>query len=543
MRYGVQGFGSLKNSELGVPELLTKVREAGYQLFEPCITFFPIPGLEKMAWDYDRYDYYAGLMKKSGLQAVSCHVFSQDLYADGPKMAQLAADYGIEQFVLKSPQDLSDESLQQTAMVYMRLADMLEPVNARVLIHNEAADIETKVHGKTAYEYLLDLCLGKVDAQIDAGWAMYGGEDPVKLLWRNAYRIKSLHLKDFSGKTEVEIGKGDLDLEGCFQFARAMGIPQICDQDSFTGSVTEELKSVCGRLENCSQGRSHSVSYLNVYNIETGEIRVLRKFDRVIEAPNWRHTAPEMVYNSEGRIYRYNYETDTEQMLDTGICVDCNNDHVLSPDEKYIAVSNSAFTPEEGFTSRIYIVPMEGGEARLVTPNSASFLHGWSPDGKTLAYCAFRMQDTGFEVDVYGISAEGGEEWRITDGGFNDGPEFSPDGKQIWFNSTRSGLMQAYCMNADGSGRTQVTKNERNNWFPHISPDGKKVVYLSYRKGDLDAGEHLPNMQVELWLMNSNGTDQHRILSFFGGQGSINVNSWSADSKEFAFVSYELLHD
>ena len=87
-----------------------------------------------------------------------------------------------------------------------------------------------------------------------------------------------------------------------------------------------------------------------------------------------------------------------------------------------------------------------------------------------------------------------------------------------------------------------MTDNERNNWFPHISPDGKKVVYLSYRKDDLDPNEHLPNMQVELWLMNPDGSDKHKILSFFGGQGSINVNSWSPDSKEFAFVSYELLH-
>ncbi len=540
MRFGVQSFGTLKSNKDDLSALFKKIRGMGYQLFEPCISFFEIPELENI-WDYEKYDEYDRMLRDAGLKVLSCHIFSQNLFKDSEKIKRLISEYGIKQFVLKTPEDVSNENLSRTAMEYMRLADAISEVGGEVLIHNESADIEKKSHGKTVYEHLLDLCLGKVYAQVDAGWAMYGGEDPEKLLWRNAYRVKSLHYKDFSGKEECMIGRGDLDVNACFRFARAMGIPQLGDQDSFAGEVTDELKAVFDMLNGLGQSRDKSISFLNTYNVETGEIKVLHKFDRVIEAPNWRHTASEMIYNSEGRLYRYNIETDTEEMINTGVCQDCNNDHVLSPDEKFIAISNSTVTDEEGFSSRIYVVPMEGGEARLVTHNSPSFLHGWSPDGKTLAYCAFRMQESGLEVDVYGIDADGGEEWRITDGGFNDGPEFSPDGKDIWFNSTRSGLMQAYRMKADGSERQQMTDNERNNWFPHISPDGEKVVYLSYRKGDLDPGEHLPNMQVELWLMNSDGSDKHRILSLFGGQGSINVNSWSKDSKEFAFVSYELI--
>ncbi|MBQ6529284.1 MAG: PD40 domain-containing protein, partial [Clostridia bacterium] len=158
-----------------------------------------------------------------------------------------------------------------------------------------------------------------------------------------------------------------------------------------------------------------------------------------------------------------------------------------------------------------------------------------------LAYCAFRQHDGRTEVDVYTIPASGGEETRLTGGGFNDGPEYSPDGKHIWFNSTRSGLMQIWRMNRDGSEQTQMTDTHRQNWFGHISPDGKKVVYLSYRADDLEAAEHLPNMQVELWMMNADGSSPHRLLSLFGGQGSINVNSWAPDSRHIAFVSYELL--
>ena len=164
-------------------------------------------------------------------------------------------------------------------------------------------------------------------------------------------------------------------------------------------------------------------------------------------------------------------------MINSGKCDHCNNDHVPSPDNQHLAVSHYA----EG-NSKIYILPMDGGIPRLVTANGPSYLHGWSPDGEELSYCAFRPDAEGKRrVDIYTIHATGGEEKQLTkENGFNDGPEYSPDGKEIWFNSTRSGLMQIWKMNRDGSGQTQMTFEKRNNWFAHVSPDGKKVVNISY---------------------------------------------------------------
>ncbi|MBO6159571.1 MAG: TolB family protein [Firmicutes bacterium] len=298
----------------------------------------------------------------------------------------------------------------------------------------------------------------------------------------------------------------------------------------------QEVFSNMGRLGQIRTGRS----YLNVMNIETGEIEVLASFDKVIEAPNWLKKTDELVYNSEGHLYAFKLADKSIRPIETGECDRCNNDHVLAPDESGVAVSHSPIT-KEGWSSRVYTVPFETGIAKLITPKSPSFLHGWSPDGKDLAYCAFRQVDGELHVDVYTAPADGsGEEVRLTSEGFNDGPEYSPDGEYIWFISTRTGLMQVWRMRKDGSEQTQMTFNEQNNWFGHVSPDGEKVVYLSYHKGHLSPNEHLPNMQVELWLMNSDGSDQHRICSFFGGQGSINVNSWAADSKRFAFVSYDM---
>ena len=282
-----------------------------------------------------------------------------------------------------------------------------------------------------------------------------------------------------------------------------------------------------------------TVSLLNIFDTLTGESRTLRRFDGVIEAPNWLHREDKLLYNADGRIYKCDVATGEVERVETGECVGCNNDHVIAPDETHFAVSHGGVIDGE-YVSKIYILPIGGGEPRLVTPNTPSFLHGWSPDGRELAYCAFREHNGRLEVDIYTIPAEGGEEVRLTFGGFNDGPEYSPDGKYLWFNSTRSGLMQLWRLRLDGGKPMQMTFNERNNWFAHLSPDGKKVVYLSYRKGDLKPEEHLPNKEVELWLMGPDGADPHPILSLFGGQGTINVNSWSADSRRFAYVCYEL---
>ncbi len=282
--------------------------------------------------------------------------------------------------------------------------------------------------------------------------------------------------------------------------------------------------------------RDRDTSILEIYDLEKGESREVVRFDRLIEAPNWSRDGKSLFYNSRGELYRYDLKKGTEEKLDTGLCRNCNNDHVLSPDGRSIAVSHS----EESWMSWVYIVPIGGGEPRLVTENCPSFLHGWSPDGETLAYCAFRNMEKG--GDIYTIPVSGGEERQLTfTEGLNDGPEYSPDGKHIWFNSVRSGLMQVWRMNADGSEQTQMTFDEWwNTWFPHISPDGKKVVMIAYKKDDLKPGEHLPHKWVELRLMNADGSRLKTLLTLFGGQGTINVNSWAPDSKRFAYVRYEL---
>ncbi len=275
-------------------------------------------------------------------------------------------------------------------------------------------------------------------------------------------------------------------------------------------------------------------SFLETLDVRSGARTVLKAFDHVIEAPNWTPDGRFLVYNSRGRIYTYALASGEIREVQSGFAIDCNNDHVLSPDGSQLAVSH--FTDEDA-KSRIYILPLAGGEPRLVTEKGPSYLHGWSPDGQRLAYCAER----GGQYDVYTISVAGGPETQLTNlPGLDDGPEYSPDGRHIWFNSTRTGLMQVWRMDADGANPTRMVAEEANGWFPHVSPDGEWVVYLAYAKDAVAPGDHPANKNVELRLLPAGGGAPTTIASLFGGQGTINVNSWAPDSRTIAFVSYKL---
>lgn len=276
-------------------------------------------------------------------------------------------------------------------------------------------------------------------------------------------------------------------------------------------------------------------SILETYDLRTGTRTVLQQFAQRIEAPNWTPDGKRLIYNSGGRIFSFDLATRKSTPIDTGACNKCNNDHVLSSDGRFLAISAGTNRMP---LSRIWLLPLSGGTPTLVTKESHSYLHGWSPDKKTLAYCARRNK----EYDIYTIPAQGGSETRLTDApGLNDGPEYAPDGKHIWFNSVRTGQMQIFRMDADGKNQTQITfSKDRNHWFPHLSPDGKRLVFLSYAAADVRPGNHPPNKHVEIRMMDLPSGTQQVLFRLYGGQGTINVNSWAPDSKCFAFVSYRV---
>ncbi|MDF0601738.1 hypothetical protein P1J78_13415 [Psychromarinibacter sp. C21-152] len=266
-----------------------------------------------------------------------------------------------------------------------------------------------------------------------------------------------------------------------------------------------------------------------LHDIEIGAERVAYATDALIEAPNWSPCGRFLILNGDGRIWRLELGDDRLSAIDTGRCLQCNNDHGLSPDGTRLAISDTTETGE----SCIYTLPVGGGTPVRVTETTPSYWHGWSPDGATLTYTA-RRDDV---FHIFTIPADGGDERRLTDGpGHRDGPDYTPDGQWIWFNSDHhGGLPELWRMRPDGTGLERMTEDGFVNWFPHPAPDGRHVLYLAY--GAHVTG-HPRGEEVALRLMPAGGGAPRTLAAIHGGQGTINVPCWAPDGKRFAYVRY-----
>ncbi len=302
-----------------------------------------------------------------------------------------------------------------------------------------------------------------------------------------------------------------------------------------------ELEPLAPGVAGWPTPQTRAESTLEILSIADRNRTIVYHTTDLIEAPNWSRDGRTLLYNSGGHLFTLPaippFGGGTPVKLDTGPLGKMNNDHGYSPDGKWIVVSDQTQPDNQ---SRIHILPVAGGVPRLVTPKAPSYWHGWSPDGKTLAYIASR----GGDYDVYTVPVEGGLETRLTDSpGLDDGSEFTPDGKWIWFNSVRSGNMKLWRMRADGSQPEQMTSgDDSRDWFPHPSPDGKWIAYIAFGT-DVAVGDHPANKNVSLMLMSAAGGKPIVLTKLFGGQGTINVPSWSPDSKSIAFVSYRPVED
>ena len=281
--------------------------------------------------------------------------------------------------------------------------------------------------------------------------------------------------------------------------------------------------------------RDYIGSVLETIDVATGARRVLRRSEEPLEAPNWTRDGAALIYNISGRgenrgkLVRFDLTTLQPATIDTTPNTRNNNDHVLSFDGTMLAISD-----QTAGASAVYTVPVGGGKPKRITPNTPSYLHSWSPDASTLIYTGGRNG----EFDIYAIASDGsGAERNLTNTkGLDDGPEYTPDGKYIYFNSVRGGLMQIWRMKPDGSEQEQVTNDGWNNWFPHISPDGQWIAYIAFGT-DVPAADHPYYKHVMVRVMPAAGGAARTIAYVYGGQGTINVPSWSPDNRQLAFVS------
>ena len=278
---------------------------------------------------------------------------------------------------------------------------------------------------------------------------------------------------------------------------------------------------------------------LFIVDVATGESTlVTESHDLLFEAPNWTPDGRWLIVNGDGGLFRISPQGGALEPIDLGGVTELNNDHVLSPDGTTVYVSS-----DDG---HLYAIALDGApNPRRVSndrgPQFRYYLHGISPDGSQLAYIGLEfLSPDAVRTNVFTIPTAGGADVQLTnEDAPHDGSEFSPDGKWIYFNSERGstepGHAQLFRMSVDGEDIEQLTFDERVNWFPHLNPAGDTMAYISYPPGTLG---HPADLDVIIRIADPNGADARDLVHLFGGQGTLNVNSWDPTGTKLAYVAY-----
>ncbi|MCA4134360.1 biopolymer transporter Tol [Arthrobacter sp. M4] len=270
----------------------------------------------------------------------------------------------------------------------------------------------------------------------------------------------------------------------------------------------------------------------------TGESELVFSSDELLlEAPNWTLDGGSLILNGDGKLWRFDLASGSLEAVPLDGIPELNNDHVLAPDGHSIFLSAN--------DGHIYSAALAGGRATRITDDDGffHFLHGVSPDGRELAYVGIQAGDFTQPGQLLTVPATGGATEAMDVGeGHCDGPEYSPDGEWIYINtesfSTLPGHAQLARVRRDGSGFERLVESGSVDWFPHLSPDGRWASYIRFPSG---TEGHPADLPVDVVLVSpADWTTSIHTWSLLGGQGTLNVNSWSPDASQFAYVAYPI---
>ncbi|MFK7813876.1 MAG: TolB family protein [Maribacter sp.] len=329
--------------------------------------------------------------------------------------------------------------------------------------------------------------------------------------------------------TSIELSDMEMDKEVYVGIYMCSHNPEVIESANY--SNVRIIKPVG---EDYTPYRDYLASNLELMDVETGHREIIHRSAHSIQAPNWTVDGKKLIYNSKGHLFNYELENGTISPLNTGFAVRNNNDHVLTFDGSILGISHH--NQDDDGTSALYYLPVTGDSIpKMVTKPGlgASYFHGWSPDNQKMIFTGNRNK----VYNIHTVDISTGKEQQLTDlPTLDDGPEYSADGKHIFFNSVRTGTMQLWRMNENGKKQTQLTFDDYNDWFPHVSPDQKWIAFISFPK-DIDPSSHPFYKRCMLRIMPYEGGTPKVIAHIYGGQGTINVPSWSPDSKKIAFVT------
>ncbi len=208
-------------------------------------------------------------------------------------------------------------------------------------------------------------------------------------------------------------------------------------------------------------------SRLEIVNIADNIRKDIYPSPEPVGSPNCMDDGKKLLFNPGGSLYTLPVEGGTPEKLNTVNVKSIDNDLLISFNAKMPGISNS-LEGLPGGSSTVYTLPMSGGEPRLITEDTPSRFHGWSPDGKEVVIAG---KPNGSQVyNLLKIFRAETKESALTDNisGHVDRPEFSPDGKYIYYNANATGTMQTGRMKPGGSDQELLTLDQYHNWFAHV---------------------------------------------------------------------------